>query len=345
MRPARAFAAALFAALAWPAAAQFQSDLPALVARSVPMVVQVSTRTASPPRRTEPLAGLSEWEAMLRQPPVRPRVVGSGIVLGADGYVLTATHIIDRAETITVRLTDGRTLAATLVGADRRSNVALLKVPPAGGLVAATPGDPRRLRLGERVFALGAQPAGNSPSVTDGIVSAMDLEQAQALGYLQTTVTLHDSMGGGPLFNSAGQLVGMNTLLHSRVTGAGLSFAIPIDDALEVVKELRANGRVRRATLGIAVQEVTADTAAMYGMDQPAGALVQTVSPGSPAQQAGILPGDILMRVGGEQVRSALHLPRSLAKFKPGERVTVRVRRMKDVREEDVSATLAEAPD
>ncbi len=333
------------AAAAAPAAAQFQADFPTVVARSAPMVVQISTRTVAPPRRTEPLAGLSEWEGMLRQTPAGPRVVGSGVILGADGYVLTAAHVIERADTITVRLTDGRTLAATLVGADRRSNVALLKVPPAAGLVAATPGDPRKLRLGERVFAMGALPSGSSPSVTEGIVSAMDLENVQALGYLQTTVTLLDSMGGGPLFNQAGQLVGMNTMLHSRTTGAGLSFAIPIDDALDVVKELRANGRVRRATLGLAVQEVTADTAAMYGMDRPAGALIQNVAPGSAAQQAGIQPGDILLRVGAEPVRSSIYLARVLAKFKPGERVTLRVRRMKDVREEDVSATLAELTD
>jgi serine protease Do len=297
----------------------------------------------------KPKPGASRDDAFFEQfmqqrPQTGPRVSGSGVVIGADGYVLTAEHIVDAADSISVRLADGRTLAATLVGKDRRGGVALLKIP-ADNLLAALPGDPKKLRLAERVFALGTQPSGRAAAVTDGIVSALEVEGLSAAGYLQTTVPLFPSMGGGPLFNLAGQLVGVNAMMYTRTGSTGLAFAIPIDDAMESVKELRANGRVRRGTLGVTLQEVTAMIAATYGMDGPAGVMVVTVNPGSPAAKAGILQGDLLMRFGAEPVRSVEHAVRLIARTRPGERLTVRVRRMKDVREEDVDVVLGEAPD
>jgi serine protease Do len=262
----------------------------------------------------------------------------------ADGQVLTAAHLFEPDDIVTVRLADGRTLAATVVGRDRRSDIALLKVP-ASGLAVATRGDPRKLRLAERVFALGVLPSGRSATVTDGIVSMVESEMDPAVGFIQTTVTLFPSMGGGPLFNLAGELIGVNAMLYSRTGGAGLSFAIPIDDAMEIVKELRANGKVRRGTLGVNLQEVTPMIAATYGMDGPAGVMAVTVVAGGPAAQAGIQQGDLLMRFGGQPLRSVHDALRYMGKTKPGERLVIRVRRMKDVREEDVAATLAEAPE
>ena len=319
------------------------------MARAVPTVVQISV-TRTPPaaaRKPEVFADSNIFETLMQRPPVPapgPRTMGSGIIIGADGNVLTAAHLFDPGDAVTVRLSDGRVLVATIVGRDRRSGVALLKIA-ATGLKVATPGDPRKLRLAERLFALGVQASGKSVAVTDGIVSALEVEEGDAAGYLQTTVTLYPVMGGGPLFNLAGELVGVNAMLYSRTSGSGLSFAIPIDDAMVVVRELRANGRVRRGTLGILVQEVTADMAANYGMDAPAGALIQSVLPGSAAERAGIVTGDIVLRFEGETVRSTAQLVRAISKSKPGAQVTVRVRRMKDVREEDLKATLGEAPD
>jgi len=318
----------------------------------MPSVVQiVTTRAPAAPRKPSPsptpLAGDPALEEFFRSlpsvPAATPRPTGSGVVIDAAGYVLTAAHIIDQAETVTVRLADGRALTASVVGSDRRSNVALLKVP-GSALTAAPTGEARRLRLGERVFAAGMM-FGKSPAVTDGIVSTAQLEESNAAGHFQTTAPLFPSMGGGPLFNLAGQVVGLNAMMYQRDTNSSLSYAIPIEDALAVAKELRASGRVRRATLGITLQEVTPMIAATYGMDKPAGVMVSTVLPGSPAAQAGIAMGDLLMRFGAEPLRSPIHATQLLGRAKPGERLTIRVRRMKDVREEDVVATLGEARD
>jgi serine protease Do len=314
----------------------------------VQISVQRKPKPKPPPANPQAASADSEFFENFfrnRQPAAPgPRAMGSGTVIGADGYVLTAAHLFDPGDEVTVRLGDGRTLAAEIVGRDRRSDVALLKVP-AARLSAATPGDPRRLRLAERVFALGMMPAGKSASVTDGIVSALEVGDGEAAGYLQTTVTLFPSMGGGPLFNLAGELVGVNAMLYTRTSGSGLSFAIPIDEAMRIVTELRANGRVRRGTMGITIQEVTPPIAATYGMDAPAGALIVSASPGGAAERAGIQKGDIIVRFGGETIRSQSQLVRGLSKSKPGERVTIRVRRMKDVREEDLFVTLDEAPE
>ena len=272
------------------------------------------------------------------------RTMGSGVIIAPDGYVLTVEHIVDAADSITVRLADGRTLAGTLVGKDRRVGIALLKIP-ASGLQAASSGDPRKLRLGERVFALGGVLGARTPSVTDGIISALEVEEGQTAGFLQTTAMLYPSMGGGPLFDLQGRLLGINSMVYSRGTGNNLSFSVPIDDAMWSVNELRSQGRIRRGTLGVTLQEVTPMIAATYGMDGPAGVLVVTVEPGSAAAQAGIQQGDLLMRFGGELLRSVNHAVRLVGKTKPGERLVVRVRRMKDVREDDVAVTLAEAPE
>jgi serine protease Do len=281
-------------------------------------------------------------EDRVRQGTPAPRSVGSGVILSADGYVLTAEHIVEGTDVITARLADGRTVAATLVGKDRRGGIALLKLA-ASGLQAAATGDPRKLRPGERVFALGGIPGGRAPAVTDGIVSALDVDENSAAGYLQTTAPLYPSMGGGPLFNLEGQVIGINSMLYSRVTNNGISFAVPIDDAMALVAELRAHGKVRRGTLGVNVQDVGAEAAAALGLPSPAGALIASVVDKSPAQQAGISTGDVVTRYQGEAVQSANHIIRLIAKAKPGDRVTLRVRRDKAVPERDIAVVLGEA--
>jgi serine protease Do len=257
--------------------------------------------------------------------------------------VLTAAHILDLAETVSVRLADGSTRAASIVGADRRSNVALLKMP-GGGYPAVAAGEARKLRLGERVFAAGML-FNRSPTVTDGIVSTAELEDGTAAGHFQNTAPLHPSMGGGPLFNQAGQLVGVNAMMYQRDANSSLSYTIPVEDALAVAKQLREGGRVRRGNLGITLQDVTPMIAATYGMDRAAGVMVVTADAGSPAAQAGIQNGDLLLRFGGEPLRSTSHAIRYVAATRPGDRLVIRVRRMKNVREEDVTVTLGEAPD
>src|SRR5262249_47394036 len=156
-------------------------------------------------------------------PGAGPRASGSGIVISADGYVLTAAYIFEPDDSITVRLSDGRNLSAAVIGRDRRSGVALLKIP-ATGLTAATPGDPKKLRLGEHVFALGSMFASKATSVTDGIVSAVDLQEGEVAGFLQSTVPLAPGMGGGPLFNLKGELVGVNSMAYARASFNALSF-------------------------------------------------------------------------------------------------------------------------
>jgi len=309
--------AALLGAALPCARAQAPADLPDTVARVLRTVVQVAA--------------------------VRPRLSGSGIVIGG-GYVLTAAPLFEAGDSVTVRLADGRSLAAEIVGRDRRSGVALLKIPAAGA-TSAVPGDPKKLRLAERVFALGATPGGRSASVTDGIVSALEVEEGEAASYIQTTVTLHPAMGGGALFNMKGELVGINAMLSTRVTGAGLAFAIPIDEAMAVANELRAHGRVRRGALGTMAQDVTPQAAASHGEDAPAGVLIASVSPRGAAERAGIQRGDVVVRYGGEAVRSHSQLVRLLARSRPGERVQVGVRRAKDMREQELTVTLDEAPE
>ena len=317
----------------------------------LPTVVQVRSVRPAPPRKPEAIADPKAeefFERFLRNRGTAggvpaPRSIGSGVVIDGEGYVLTAAHLVEAGDSLYVRLADGRTLAATLVGKDRRGGIALLKIP-ARNLAAAVPGNPRRLRLAERVLALGAMPAG-TPAVTDGIVSALESEEGDATGYLQTTAALHPSMGGGPLFNLAGEFVGVNAMLYSRVSGGSLSYAVPGDEALAIAKELRASGRVRRAALGITVAEVTPEAAALYGMDGPAGAYVQAVEPGGAAAKAGIAQGDVLLVLNGEPLRSDRHATRMVMKLRPGDTVTLRVRRKADARDEELRVTLGEYTD
>ena len=261
-------------------------------------------------------------------PGARPesQSLGSGFMISGDGYILTNAHVISSADEITVKLTDKREFKARVIGADKRSDVALIKIE-AAGLPTVRLGDPNRLKVGEWVVAIGS-PFGFENTVTAGIVSAKgrSLPQENFVPFIQTDVAINPGNSGGPLFNMRGEVVGVNSQIYSRTGGfMGLSFAIPIDVALDVQKQLREKGRVSRGRIGVVIQEVTKDLAVSFGLDRPRGALVNSVEKGSPADKAGIEATDIITRFDGKQVDASGDLPRLVGATRPGSSVQVEV--------------------
>ena len=247
------------------------------------------------------------------------RSLGSGFVISADGYILTNAHVVDGADEINVRLPDKREYKAKVIGADKRTDVALIKIE-ASGLPVVRMGDPNKLKVGEWVVAIGA-PYGFENTVTAGIVSAKgrSLPQENFVPFIQTDVAINPGNSGGPLFNMKGEVVGVNSQIYSRTGGyMGLSFAIPIDVALDIQKQLRDKGRVSRGRIGVVIQEVTKDLAVSFGLDRPRGALVNSVEKGSPADKAGIEATDIITRFDGKAVESSSDLPRLVGSTRPG---------------------------
>jgi len=254
------------------------------------------------------------------------RSFGSGFIISADGYILTNAHVIDAADEIEVRLTDKREYKAKVIGADKRTDVALIKIE-ASNLPIVRMGDPARLKVGEWVVAIGS-PFGFENTVTAGIVSAKgrSLPQENFVPFIQTDVAINPGNSGGPLFNMKGEVVGVNSQIYSRTGGfMGLSFAIPIDVALDIQNQLREKGRVSRGRIGVVIQEVTKDLAVSFGLQKPRGALVNSVEKGSPADKAGIEATDIITRFDGKEVDSSSDLPRIVGGTRPGTRVTLEV--------------------
>src|SRR5687768_12291275 len=217
--------------------------------------------------------------------------LGSGFIISADGYILTNAHVVEAADEITVKLTDKRELKAKVIGADRRTDIALLKID-ANGLPFVRFGDPNKLRVGEWVVAIGS-PFGFENSVTAGIVSAKgrSLPQENFVPFIQTDVAVNPGNSGGPLFNLRGEVVGINSAIYSRTGGfMGLSFAIPIDVANTIVEQLKTVGRVIRGRIGVVIQPVTKELADSFGLQKPQGALVSSVEKGGPAEKAGVEP-------------------------------------------------------
>src|SRR5205809_1533981 len=213
------------------------------------------------------------------------RSLGSGFILSADGYIMTNAHVVDAADEINVRFTDKREFKAKVIGADKRTDVALIKIE-ASGLPAVRFGDPGRLKVGEWVVAIGA-PFGFENTVTAGIVSAKgrSLPQENFVPFIQTDVAINPGNSGGPLFNMRGEVVGINSQIYSRTGGfMGLSFAIPIDVAMQVGEQLQTSGHATRGKLGVLIQPVTQGLADSFGLPQPAGALVSSVEKGGPAE-------------------------------------------------------------
>jgi serine protease Do len=272
------------------------------------------------------------------------RSLGSGFIISADGYILTNAHVVEGADEVIVKLTDKREFKAKVIGADKRTDVALIKIE-ARNLPVVTLGDPAKLRVGEWVVAIGS-PFGFENSVTAGIVSAKgrSLPAENYVPFIQTDVAINPGNSGGPLFNMKGEVVGINSQIYSRSGGyQGISFAIPIDVAMEVQAQLRASGKVHRGRIGVAIQEVTKELAESFGLAKPQGALVASVEKGSPADKAGIEAGDVILRFNDKPVTQSSDLPRIVGNTKPGTKATMQVWRNGATK--DLTVTVGEMPD
>jgi serine protease Do len=268
-----------------------------------------------------------------------PRGVGSGFIISTDGFLLTNHHVVDGADEIYVTLTDKREFKGRLIGSDRRTDVALVKIE-AGNLPALRIGDVNRLRVGEWVVAIGS-PFGLENTVTAGIVSAKGRDTGDYLPFIQTDVAVNPGNSGGPLLNLRGEVIGINSQIYSRTGGfMGISFAIPIDEAMRVGEQLRASGRVTRGRIGVGIAEVTKDVAEPLGLPRAAGALVRNVEAGGPAEKGGIEAGDIILRYDGKPIERSTDLPRMVGNTKPGAQVPVTVWRKGAQRE--LSVTVVE---
>jgi len=266
-------------------------------------------------RRFAPPGGGGERES---------RSLGSGFIISSDGYILTNSHVVAAADDITVKLNDKREFTAEVIGVDPRTDVAVIKID-ADNLPAVNIGDPDKLRVGDWVLAIGS-PFGFESTVTSGIVSAKgrSLPQENYVPFIQTDVAINPGNSGGPLFNLDGEVVGINSQIYSRTGGfMGLSFAIPINVAIDIADQLKTDGRVKRGRIGVVIQEVTAELAESFGLDAPRGALVNRVEKGGPAQKAGIEVSDVILKFASEDVESSNDLPRIVGQTKPGSIVEV----------------------
>lgn len=269
---------------------------------------------------------------------------GSGVIISADGYILTNAHVVKGKTNIKATLNDKREYHAKLIGADDKSDIALLKID-AEDLPAAKIGNPNELKSGEWVAAIGA-PFGFDNSVTAGIVSAKGrtLPNETYTSFIQTDVAINPGNSGGPLFNLKGQVVGINSQIYSRSGGfMGISFAIPIDTAMNVAEQLKTDGKVQRGQLGVVIQEVTHDLAKSFGLDKPTGALVSKVLPNSPAAAAGLQVGDIIRGVNGKEIVSSGDLPVIVGSTAPGKEVKLQIWRQRA--ELEVGVTLGSSGD
>jgi serine protease Do len=254
----------------------------------------------------------------------QPRGVGSGFILTADGFVMTNAHVVEGADEVLVTLTDKREFKAKIIGADKRSDVAVVKIE-ATGLQAVKIGDINRLKVGEWVMAIGS-PFGLENTVTAGIVSAKQRDTGDYLSFIQTDVAINPGNSGGPLINMRGEVVGINSQIYSRSGGfQGISFAIPIDEATRVSDQLRSSGKVTRGRIGVQIDQVSKEVAESIGLGKPLGALVRGVESGAPAEKAGIEAGDIITKFDGKQIEKSSDLPRLVGNVKPGTKAVVTV--------------------
>jgi len=319
----------------------FAQDLPdftELVEQNAPAVVNISTVGEAPKtqRRSRPRS--DELEEFFRffgppnrrgGPSARPaRSLGSGFIISKDGYILTNNHVVDGAKEILVRFSDRRELVAKLVGQDVRADLAVLKVETDAVLPTVKIGKSEGLKVGAWVLAIGS-PFGFDYSVTAGIVSAKgrSLPTAQNenyVPYIQTDVAINPGNSGGPLFNLAGEVIGINSQIYSNSGGfMGVSFAIPIDVAMEVADQLRAEGRVSRGWLGVMIQEVNRDLAESFGLDRPHGALISKVFENTPAQTGGLQEGDIITKFNGRSIERSSELPQHVGRVQAGALVSL----------------------
>ena len=306
-----------------------------------PAVVNISTRSSQPtsrPQQTPDLQNLPPFfrEFFERGVPMPPqeregRSLGSGFIISKDGYVLTNNHVVEGAETVIVRLNDRREFIAEIVGTDPRSDVAVLKLD-ANDLPVAKIADSDDVKRGQWVVAIGS-PFGFDYSVTAGIVSATGraLPDESYVPFIQTDVAINPGNSGGPLFNLDGEVVGINSQIFTRSGGfMGLSFAIPMNLAMNVAEQIQEDGVVRRGWLGVLIQEVNRDLALSFGLDKPMGALIAQASSSGPGGKGGIQPGDIIVRFNGKDVERSSDLPPMVGLVRPGTTVPVDVVRQGD---------------
>lgn len=319
-------------------------DFTTLVEQASPAVVNISTKQKLPDRRIAAgqmpdLEGLPPmfrefFERGLPQQPRSPRgdrqreaqSLGSGFIISADGYVLTNNHVVADADEIIVRLSDRSELKAKLVGTDPRTDVALLKVE-GKDLPMVKLGDSEKLKVGEWVLAIGS-PFGFDHSVTKGIVSAKGrtLPNDTYVPFIQTDVAINPGNSGGPLFNMKGEVVGINSQIFTRSGGfMGLSFAIPIDVALDVSNQLKKDGKVSRGWLGVVIQEVNKDLAESFGLEKPAGALVAQVLEDGPAAKGGLQVGDVILSMNGQPIVMSADLPHLVGSMKDGDKARLEI--------------------
>jgi serine protease Do len=295
--------------------------------------------------------GMPAPELGPRGQPAPTRGAGSGFIVSRDGYVLTNAHVVADASEVTVRLTDRREFSAKVIGTDARSDVALLKIDAPEQLPTVRIGDASQLRTGQWVLAIGS-PFGLENTATAGIVSATarSVPGGSYVPFIQTDVAVNPGNSGGPLFNLQGEVIGINSMIFSQTGGyMGLSFAVPIDVAIDVRDQLLKNGRVVRGRIGITVQDVNAQLAKAFKMDRPRGALVSSVEKDSPAARAGIQPGDVIVAVGDHEIQHYGEVSGMVARMKPGTRTQVSVlrnaeRRTLEVRVDEFAEQSGAAP-
>jgi len=284
-----------------------------------------------------------------KQPPAQPqgertvpRGIGSGFVISADGYILTNNHVVDNSNGIFVTMTNGKEYKAKVIGTDARTDIALIKID-ASGLKPIPIGDSNKLRKGQWVLAIGS-PFGLDSTVTAGIVSAINRDTGDYLPFIQTDVAVNPGNSGGPLINLQGQVVGINSQIISRSGGfMGISLAIPIDEVMRVVEQLKAHGKVTRGRIGVQITEVQDDVAKALGLDKGQGALVSSVEADGPAAKAGVHPGDVITAFNGQAIKHMTDLPRLVGATRPGTSATVQVwRKGKSL---ELKATVAELDD
>jgi serine protease Do len=329
-------------------------DFSVLVEQNGPAVVNIST-TAAPVRTQmqmpqipgEPGDPIQDFfrrfQIPMPQGDAIRKGVGSGFIVSADGYILTNAHVVDDANEVTVKLTDNREFKAKVIGEDRRTDVALVKID-AKNLPTVRIGDAAKARVGEWVAAIGS-PFGLENTVTAGIISAKSrsLPDETYVPFIQTDVAINPGNSGGPLFNMAGEVIGINSQIYSRTGGyMGLSFAVPIDVAMKVKTDLQKYGKVTRGRLGVTIQGVSQELADSFGLKKAQGALVAAVEAKSPADKAGVKTGDIILAVDGRAIENSIDLPRVIGETRPGTTVNLKVWRQGETQE--LRASLSEAP-
>ncbi len=333
-------------------------DFTELVSRTSPAVVSVRVSHLQPtgwravPRGMDPHDPFFEFfrrfgppNGLEGQPAPIERGEGSGFIIGKDGYILTNAHVVANADDVQVLLHDKRELTAKVVGLDEASDVAVIKVD-AGDLPFLTIGDPDKLKVGEWVIAIGS-PFGFDHTVSAGVVSAKtrSLPNGGFVPFIQTDVAINPGNSGGPLLNLAGEVIGINSQIYSNSGGyMGLSFAIPVDVAMNIERQLVKYGKVTRGRLGVVVQSINQELAQSFGLPGPRGALVSEVQPGSAADRAGLQSGDVILQLNGRAIEDSAELSRLIADMKPGDKARIELVRNRETRTVDVAVGEADTP-